>query len=57
MPKYGFEKGAMASSKSSKKNEKTLPMRTTEPIKLSQFRNTELRRGVSADEVGEVMVG
>jgi hypothetical protein len=35
----------MASRKRRKKKEKRLPTMTTSPVRLNQFRNTDVRRG------------
>jgi hypothetical protein len=42
MPTYGLANGAIASKTNRHRNEKRLPMRTTKPVRLSQFRNIEV---------------
>jgi len=45
MPTYGFEECAIVSSRNRRKNEKRLPMTITKPVKLSQLRSRDGRRG------------
>ena len=43
---YGLEKCAKVSRKNNRKNENKLPVITTSPVRLSQFRSSDGRGGV-----------